>query len=143
MKRTFWDKNIVKWRIRSGSTTTDREPTDREQADHKQGWLARRAILKIFLLSPEPSCPNLTLWQNHRDEITVTKLLVRGQLTWVDQKSGPGLACNLDFAEGKGLEPKVENFSKIVKVERRGEQTGLTQTYHRLGHVILLLGDFL
>ena len=28
-----------------------------------------------------------------------------------DQKSGPRLACNLDFAKGKGLEPKV---SKIV-----------------------------
>ena len=24
-----------------------------------------------------------------------------------DQKSGSGLACNLDFAGGKGLEPKV------------------------------------
>ena len=24
-----------------------------------------------------------------------------------DQKSAPGLACNLDFAKGKGLEPKV------------------------------------
>ena len=24
-----------------------------------------------------------------------------------DQKLGPGLACNLDFAKGKGLKPKV------------------------------------
>ena len=31
-----------------------------------------------------------------------------------DQKPGPGLACNLDFAEEKGLEPKVKKISKIV-----------------------------
>ena len=31
-----------------------------------------------------------------------------------DQKLGPGLACNLDFAKGKGVKPKVKNFSKIV-----------------------------
>ena len=31
-----------------------------------------------------------------------------------DQKSGPGLACNLDFAKGKGLKPTVKKFSKIV-----------------------------
>ena len=29
------------------------------------------------------------------------------------QKSGHGLACNLDFTKGKELEPKVEKFSKI------------------------------
>ena len=28
-----------------------------------------------------------------------------------DQKLGPGLACNLDFAKEKGLEPKVKKFS--------------------------------
>ena len=27
-----------------------------------------------------------------------------------DWKSGPGLACNLDFAKQKQLEPKVKNF---------------------------------
>ena len=32
----------------------------------------------------------------------------------VDQKSGPRLACNLDFAKEKGLEPKGKNISKIV-----------------------------
>ena len=26
----------------------------------------------------------------------------------------PGLACNLDFAKGKGLERKLKKFSKIV-----------------------------
>ena len=31
-----------------------------------------------------------------------------------DQKSGPGLACNPDFAKGKGLKPKVKIFFKIV-----------------------------
>ena len=29
---------------------------------------------------------------------------------------GPELACNLDFAKGKGLKPKVEKFSKLVDV---------------------------
>ena len=52
--------------------TTDREPTDRKQTDREQRRLAekgdsltannadwlRRAILTIFLLSPEPSGPN-------------------------------------------------------------------------------------
>ena len=33
-----------------------------------------------------------------------------------DQKSGPGLACNLDFATGKCLEPKVKNFPKLSKL---------------------------
>ena len=31
-----------------------------------------------------------------------------------DQKLGPELACNLDFAKGKGLGPKVEKMFKIV-----------------------------
>ena len=31
-----------------------------------------------------------------------------------DQKSGPALACNLDFAKDKGLEPKVKKFFNIV-----------------------------
>ena len=31
-----------------------------------------------------------------------------------DQNSGPGLACNLDFAERKELEAKVKKASKIV-----------------------------
>ena len=40
-----------------------------------------------------------------------------------DQKRGPGLACNLDFAKGKGFEPKVKKIFKIVKTRRLGEQT--------------------
>ena len=31
-----------------------------------------------------------------------------------DQKPGPGLACNMGFAEEKGLEPEVKKTSKIV-----------------------------
>ena len=31
-----------------------------------------------------------------------------------DQKLGPGVACNLDFAKGKGHELKVKKLSKIV-----------------------------
>ena len=34
-----------------------------------------------------------------------------------DQKSGPGLACNLDFAKEKGLERKVMKFPKMSKLE--------------------------
>ena len=33
-----------------------------------------------------------------------------------DQKSGTGLLCNLNFARGKGLEPKVEKFPKLSKL---------------------------
>ena len=33
-----------------------------------------------------------------------------------DQKSGIGLTCNLDFAKGKGLEPKVNKFPKWSKL---------------------------
>ena len=32
-----------------------------------------------------------------------------------DQKPGPGLACNLDFAKSEGLEPKVEKVPKLSK----------------------------
>ena len=59
------------------------------------------------------------------------------------QKSGPGLACNLDFTKGKELEPKAKNFSKIGLIGRRGEQTCLTLTCHRLGSGGGLLGNFL
>ena len=31
-----------------------------------------------------------------------------------NQKSGPGLACDVGFVKGKGLEPKVKKISKIV-----------------------------
>ena len=60
-----------------------------------------------------------------------------------NQKSGPGLACNLDFAKGIGLESKVKKLSKIVQVGRRGERTSLTQTYQRPRSGGRLLGDFL
>ena len=59
-----------------------------------------------------------------------------------DQKLGPGLACNLDFAQGKELKLKVKKFSKIVSVGIRNEQTCLTQTPHRLGSGGRPLGKF-
>ena len=37
------------------------------------------------------------------------KLVVKWRI-----KLGPGLARNEDFAKGKGLEPKVKKFFKIV-----------------------------
>ena len=52
-----------------GSTTTDRE----------QRRLAETGDPKNILLSPEPSCSNPQLC----GEITATKRLVRGQLTWL------------------------------------------------------------
>ena len=33
-----------------------------------------------------------------------------------DQKSGLGLACNLDLVKGKRLEPKVKKFPKLFTV---------------------------
>ena len=30
-----------------------------------------------------------------------------------DQKLGPGLTCNLDFAKEKGLEPNLKRFPKL------------------------------
>ena len=59
-----------------------------------------------------------------------------------DQKSGPGLACSLNFAKEKGFEPKIKQISKIVQVGIRGEQTCLTQAYHKLGYKGRPLGDF-
>ena len=32
-----------------------------------------------------------------------------------DQNPGPGLVCNLDFAQEKGLEPKVKKTPKLYK----------------------------
>ena len=58
-----------------------------------------------------------------------------------DQMSGLGWHVNRILPR-EGLEQKVEKVFKIVKVERRGEQTCLTQTYHRLGYGGRTLGDF-
>ena len=33
-----------------------------------------------------------------------------------DQKPVPGLACNMGFANEKGLEPKVKKFPKLAKL---------------------------
>ena len=60
-----------------------------------------------------------------------------------DQKLGTGLACSLDFAKGKGLEPKIKFIFRIVEVGRRGEHTCLTQTHHRLRYGGQPLGNFL
>ena len=34
-----------------------------------------------------------------------------------DQKSGPGLACNLDFAKKKELEQKLKSFQNCLSWE--------------------------
>ena len=64
--------------LQFGSMTTDHDKLTANNAD----WL-RRAILNIFLLSPEPSCPNPHLVMKScdeiRDEFTETKLLLCGQ----------------------------------------------------------------
>ena len=52
---------------------------------------------------------------------------------WEDQRPGFGLTCNQDFAKGEELKPKVIKFSKNFSIGRRGEQTSVTQTYHRRG----------
>ena len=40
--------------------------------------------------------------------------MVQRYLRIEDQKSGPRLVCNQDFAKERGLEPKVEMFLKNV-----------------------------
>ena len=46
-----------------------------------------------------------------------------------DQKLGPMLVRNQDFAEGEELEPKIE----VCYLGRRGEQTSVTRRNRRLG----------
>ena len=48
-----------------------------------------------------------------------------------DQKPGPWLACYLGLAERVGFEQKLKCFSKMSKNEIGGEQTNITQAYHR------------
>ena len=52
-------------------------------------WL-RRAILNIFILSPEAACPNphyvtKSLRQNHCNKTVGLWSVCRGQLTWLDE----------------------------------------------------------
>ena len=81
-----------------GSTTTDRNKltadklTANKLTANNADWL-RRAILNIFLLSPEPSCPNphfvtKSLRRNHCNETVgsrsvFSRSVCRGQLTWL------------------------------------------------------------
>ena len=53
----------------SGSTTTDREPTDRKQTDCEQRRLAEKGYLEFIFTIPRAILPKLSLC----DEITVTK----------------------------------------------------------------------
>ena len=48
---------------------------------------------------------------------------------------GPGLVRKQDVAKGGGLELKVNVFKNMCKMLlwRRGEETNITQTYHRRG----------
>ena len=50
-----------------------------------------------------------------------------------NQKPARGSACSVGSAKEKRLKPKVKKISKTIQVGRRGEQTSLVQTYHRLG----------
>ena len=74
--------------IHSGSMTTDCDKLITNQLTvNNADWL-RRAILNIFLLSPEPSCPNphfvtKSLQRNHVTKSLLRGQFVRGQLTWL------------------------------------------------------------
>ena len=50
-----------------------------------------------------------------------------------DQK--PGLTHNQDFSREERFLPKVKKFSEYVQMGRCGEQTSVTQAYHRWGSV--------
>ena len=54
--------------------------TDRES--NVADWL-RRAIIKIFYDLRSHLAQTFTLLRSHCDKITMAKLLVRGQLTWL------------------------------------------------------------
>ena len=84
-------------RLICGSTTTDRNKLTANQLTANKlkannvDWL-RRAILNIYLLSPEPSCPNphfVTKWLRRHH---VTKSLLRGQFVAVSWLGS--LICN-------------------------------------------------
>ena len=62
-----------------GSPTTDCDKVTANQLTaNNTDWL-RRAILNIFLLSPEPSCPNPHFVTKSLRRKHATKLLLRGQ----------------------------------------------------------------
>ena len=65
-------------------------------------WLGRKAKPQITR--------NDVIKNFHKEELFMGQSCRR----MVDQKSGPRLACNLDFAKEKELEPKDKKISKIV-----------------------------
>ena len=66
-----------------GSTTADREPTDREQTDCGQRRLAETGDPKYIFTIPRAILPKPSLCDEISDETTVTKSSLRGQLTWL------------------------------------------------------------
>ena len=66
---------------------------------------------------------------NHfRNEALLTE---QWYLKMEDQKQWPGLARNQDFDEGGGREVNVEKLKGLNW--EKGEQSSVTQTYHRRG----------
>ena len=80
---------------RFGSTTTDCDKLAANQLTANNADGLRRANLNIFLLSPEPSCPNphlvtKSLRRNHCNEIVALRSVCswsvcRGQWTWLNK----------------------------------------------------------
>ena len=69
-----------------GSTTTGRNKlTVNQLTANNADWL-RRAILNIFLLSPEPSCPNPHFVMKSVMKSLLHGQFVRCQLTWLEPK---------------------------------------------------------
>ena len=90
--------------------------TDREQTNREQRRLAEKGDSKNILLSPEPSCPNphfvTKLVRRNQYEITVTKLLVRGQfvaVSWLGSVS-PSLEKNHKLVLYMRVGVKLLNF---------------------------------
>ena len=97
----------------------------RQQTANNADWL-RRAILNIFLLSPEPSCPNLHFVTKSLRRKHVAKSLLRGQfvrgqfvaVSWL----GSSIKC-VEFELGKGY------FLIIFAFYKSGECSNLRRLW--------------
>ena len=74
----------------------------------------KKKALTRFLIWEGEQTANHT--QRRRLQFSISRDFFIGQRyrRMTDQKLGPRLACNLDFAKRKGLEPRVEKVSKVV-----------------------------
>ena len=85
-------------------------------------WL-KRAILNLFLLSPEPSCLNShfvtkSLRRNHCNEIVASQSVSHGQLTWLSQSYATATRvshCNKITVHESTLSNNIQSFIHTVQ----------------------------